>query len=169
MHGGYTVAPMTPETSDAAYLLVGALTPRLDIARWRTYCETADDRVADTQPRQQVRLAANPRGRVQGLCLWSQARHAVHGPILDVPIFIVASAADESGVAAALVADLCAIAGRLDCAAIRIRSEAAPRLLGEFQAAKRRDGRNVALILDPAPFLEAPWGPPQADGLPVKT
>ncbi|KPF71810.1 hypothetical protein IP69_04790 [Bosea sp. AAP35] len=169
MQGGYTVAPLSPETSDAAFLLVGALAPGLGIARWRRYCDGPDAGAGASEPRLEVRVAINPRGHVQGLCLWSQARHAVHGRILDVPIFIVASAADESGVAAALVEDLCTIAGRLDCAALRIRSEASPRLLAQFQVPKRRDGRSIALILDPHPLLDAPWGPSQDDSLPVKT
>ena len=168
MHGSYTVAPMTRETVDAAFLLVGALTPMLSIDRWRAYCEGSDG-MAGAAARPHVLVASNPRGHLQGLCVWTQARHAVHGGILDVPVFIVASAADEAGVAAALVGELCAIAARLDCAALRIRSEASPRLLAQFQVPKRRDGRSVSLIIDASPLAEAPWGGAQDDSLPVKT
>jgi len=165
----YTVAPITPDTVDAAFPLAGALTPRLEIERWRAYCDGLDNRQARDAPQRQILVATNPRGHVQGLCLWSRGDHAVHGTILDVPVFIVASAADDAGVASALVDDLCAIAGRMDCAAIRIRSEASPKVLPQVRAPQRREGGGVVLILDPSPLLEVPWGRPQDDSLPVKT
>jgi hypothetical protein len=163
MQAAYTIAGMKPEQVDAAYLLVEAVSPPPDIESWRAYCDTPGG-VAGA--RRDLRVATNPRGHVKGLCLCRQARHAVHGAILDVPVFVVASAADEPGVASAMVEDLCALAGRLDCAAVRIRTGAAARSFTRMEA-PRRIGGGVALILDPSPMAEPPW--PVAQGLPVKT
>lgn len=153
MEGAYTIAGMKPEQVDAAYLLVEAVNLPPDIESWRAYCDAAG-RSAGAPP--DLRVATNPRGHVKGLCLCRQARHAVHGAILDVPIFVVASAADEPGVASAMVDDLCALAGRLDCAAVRIRTGAAARSFLRLQAPQRVGG-GVALILDPSPMIEPAW------------
>ncbi len=142
MQGAYTIAGMTPDQVAAAGLLVGMMKPPPDLEGWR----------------RDVRVATNPRGYVQGLCLCRQARHVVHGAILDVPLFVVASAADEPGVASALVEDLCAIAGRLDCAAVRIRTGNSPRALHGMDRARRSGGAGIAVILDSSPMGEPPWG-----------
>lgn len=165
MQGAYTIAGMKPEQVDAAYLLVEAVNPPPDIESWRAYCGTPG---AVTGAPRDLRVATNPRGHVKGLCLCRQARHAVHGSILDVPVFVVASAADEPGVASAMVEDLCALAGRLDCAAVRIRTGAASRSFSRLDAPRRIRG-GVALILDPSPMGEPPWPLAQGVALPVKT
>lgn len=166
MQGAYTIAGMTPAQVDAAYLLVENLSPLPDIESWRAYCEPA---MGAPERRGDLRVATNPRGHVKGFCQFRQARHMVHGAILDVPVFVVASAADEPGVASAMVDDLCAIAGRLDCAAVRIRSGAASRSLARLEPPRHCIAAGVALIFDPSPLSEPPWPPSQGVGLPVKT
>ncbi|MCZ8043862.1 MAG: hypothetical protein O9330_15440 [Beijerinckiaceae bacterium] len=155
MQGAYTIAGMTPDQVDAAGLLVGMMTPPPDLEGWR---RDGGDAEVSAGRRQDVRVATNPRGYVQGLCLCRQARHVVHGAILDVPLFVVASAADGPGVASALVEDLCAIAGRLDCAAVRIRTGNSPRALHGMDRARRSGGAGIAVILDSSPMGEPPWG-----------
>lgn len=155
MQGAYTIAGMTPDQVDAADLLVGTMKPPPDLAGWR---RDGGDAAVSAGRCQDVRVATNPRGYVQGLCLCRQARHVVHGAILDVPLFVVASAADGPGVATALVADLCAIAGRLDCAAVRIRTGHSPRALQGMDRARRSGGAGIAVILDSSPMGEPPWG-----------
>lgn len=155
MQGAYTIAGMTPDQVDAADLLVGTMKPPPDLAGWR---RDGSDAAVSAGRCQDVRVATNPRGYVQGLCLCRQARHVVHGAILDVPLFVVASAADGPGVASALVADLCAIAGRLDCAAVRIRTGHSPRALHGMDRARRSGGAGIAVILDSSPMGEPPWG-----------
>lgn len=168
MQRAYTIARITTEQVDAAHLLVGALDPLLDIARWRSYCDEAASEAA--AGRQRIVVAANPRGYLQGLCVHAVVSHPVQGAILDVPVFVVASAADEIGVAEALFCDLCAAAERLDCAAIRIRTEGSQRLRRHLEDSGRTAcERRVALILDARPLLEVPWAQSQGDGLPVKT
>jgi hypothetical protein len=165
MQGAYTIGGMKPEQVDAAYLLVEAAGRPPDIESWRAYCDTPGGAAG---ARRDLRVATNPRGHVKGLCLCQQARHAVHGAILDVPVFVVASAADEPGVASAMVDDLCALAGRLDCAAVRIRTGASARSFSRLEA-PRRVGGGVALILDPSPMIEPAWPVAQGVALPVKT
>ncbi len=155
MQGAYTISGLTPDQVDAADLLVGTMKPPPDLAGWR---RDGGDAAVSAGRCQDVRVATNPRGYVQGLCLCRQARHVVHGAILDVPLFVVASAADGPGVASALVADLCAIAGRLDCAAVRIRTGHSPRALHGMDRARRSGGAGIAVILDSSPMGEPPWG-----------
>ncbi|HEV7258394.1 MAG TPA: hypothetical protein VGN82_11480 [Bosea sp. (in: a-proteobacteria)] len=170
MERAYKIAPITTEQVDAGYLLVSPLDRRLDVARWRSYCEKATSELGTAVGRQQIVVATNPRGYLQGLCVHAVVKHLVQGAILDVPVFVVASAADEIGVAAALFGDLCALAERLDCAAIRIRTESSQRLHRHLESSGRSAcERRVALILDQRPLLEAPWAQSQGDGLPVKT
>lgn len=170
MQRSYTTAPITTEQVDAAYLLVGPLDPLLDLARWRSYCHEAQSGVGTATCRQQIVVATNPRGYLQGLCVHAVVTHPVQGAILDVPVFVVASAADEIGVAEALFCDLCAVAERRDCAAIRIRTAGSRRLHRHLDDRGRTVcDRRVALILDPRPLPEVPWAQSQGVGLPVKT
>jgi hypothetical protein len=170
MERAYKIAPITAAQVDAGYLLVSPLDRGLDVARWRSYCGEVASGPGAEVGRQQIVVATNPRGYVQGLCVHAVVKHPVQGAILDVPVFVVASAADELGVAAALFGELCAVAERLDCAAIRIRTESSHRLHHHLENSGRSAcERRVALILDQRPLLEAPWAESQGDGLPVKT
>lgn len=170
MQRAYATAPITAEQVDAAYLLVGPLAPLADIERWRSYCEETRSGVGTATRHQEIVVATNPRGYLQGLCVHAVVRHPVQGAILDVPVFVVASAADEMGVAAALLCDLCVVAGRSDCAAIRICIEGSQRLHRHLDDNGRTVcDRRVALILDPRPLPEVPWAQSQGVGLPVKT
>jgi hypothetical protein len=170
MQRAYTTARIRTEQVDAAHLLVSPLDPLLDLVRWRSYCDEAASDGGTAARRQQIVVVANPRGYLQGLCVHAVVTHPVQGAILDVPVFVVASAADEIGVAEALFRELCIVAGRLNCAAIRIRTGGSQRLHRHIEDCGRIAwaGR-VALILDPKPRQEAPWARSQGDGLPVKT
>jgi hypothetical protein len=170
MQSAYTTARIMTEQVDAAHLLVGPLAPQADIDCWRSYCEDVISGAGTAGGRHEIIVASNPRGHLQGLCVRAVVRHPVQGVILDVPVFVVASAADEMGVAAALLCDLRLAAGRLDCAAIRIRTEGSQRLHRHLENSGRTAcDRPVALILDPRLSPRMPWAPPQGDGLPVKT
>jgi hypothetical protein len=166
----YTVGRITTEQIDAGFLLVSRLDPSLDGGRWRTYCNEVVSGAGPAVGRKQIVVATNPRGYLQGICVQAVVEHPVQGAMLDVSVFVVASAADEIGVAAALFGELCGIAERLDCSAIRIRMEGSPRLHRHLEDNCRTAcERRVALILDQRPLLEAPWARPQGDRLPVKT
>lgn len=170
MQRAYRIARITPEQVDAAYLLAGPLAPALDIDRWRGYCAPVLAGGPAAEGQHDIVVAANPRGYVQGLCVHMLARHGVHGPILDVPVFVVASAADEIGVAGALLHHLRTVAGRLDCAAIRIRTGGAERWHRKIDDHALTDGQpRIPLILDAAPSFDIPWARPQDVALPVKT
>ncbi|KRE05958.1 hypothetical protein ASE63_06520 [Bosea sp. Root381] len=169
MQRAYTISRITPVQVDPAYLLAGSFLPVLEIDRWRRHCGALLDG-ATAGNRRDVVVAVNSRGYLQGLSVHAVANHAVHGCILDAPIFAVASAADEIGVAGALFRQLCMTAGRQDCAAIRIRTGAAEpwhRKLVNCPMAECR--YRVPVILDATPFPDLAWLEPQDDGLPVKT
>jgi len=169
MHRAYTIARITPVQVDAAYLLAGSFLPVLEIESWRRHCDALLDGSASGS-RHDVVVAANPRGYIQGLSVQSVISHAVHGDVLDAPIFAVASAADEIGVAGALFRQLCMTAGRLDCAAIRIRTGAAEHWHRVLVNCPLADCRyRVPVILDTMPLPDLAWLAPQDDGRPVKT
>jgi hypothetical protein len=158
MERAYKIARITTGQVDAAHLLAGRLDPLLDIMRWRSYCDEAASEAGTAAGRQRIVVATNPRGYLQGLCVHAVVAHPVQGAILDVPVFVVASAADEIGIVEALFRDLCAVAERLDCAAIRIRTEGSRRLHCHLEESGRAAcERRVALILDARPSLQAPW------------
>jgi hypothetical protein len=101
MERAYTISRITPGQVDPAFLLAGSFLPVLGLDRWRRHCGALLNGSAPSM-RHDVVVAANPRGYVQGLSVHAVVAHAVHGSILDAPIFAVASAADEIGVAGAL-------------------------------------------------------------------
>ncbi|PTM43006.1 hypothetical protein C8D03_4610 [Bosea sp. 124] len=170
MHPAYTIARITPGQVDAAYLLAGPLAPALDLERWRSYCGQMLSGKGVTADQHDIAVAVNPLGYVQGLCIHGLARHVVHGTILDVPIFAVASAADGIGVAAALLQHLCTVAGRLDCAAIRIRTGGAEPWQRQLEDHTLTDGQiRIPVILNAAYALDVPWAGYQGADLPVKT
>ncbi|MBV9245037.1 MAG: hypothetical protein JO366_09515 [Methylobacteriaceae bacterium] len=56
---------------------------------------------------------------VKGLCIYSVRAHCVYGRLLDVPVFVAASAADAEGVAADLLQFLQSICDRSVCSGVR--------------------------------------------------
>lgn len=170
MQRAYTTAPITAEQVDTAYLIVGRLAPLLGIECWRGYCDEILSGVGRSGRRQAIIVATNPLGYLQGLCVHSLARHPVQGAILDVSVFVVATAADELGVTAALLSALSSVAGRLDCATIRIRTEGSQRLRQHIdESGQNVSNHGIALMLDPRPLEEVPWAQSHGASLPVKT
>lgn len=48
-------------------------------------------------------MARNAEGYVKGVCIYAVRDHATYGRLIDVPLFIVASAADGEGMTAVLL------------------------------------------------------------------
>ena len=107
----YEIRPVSDVDVDGAYLLARLSLPALDLEGWREACERS--RAAGAE---EITVAANRRGYLQGLAI-SRA-----GPdrTLDVPSFVVVSAADEPGVGVELFHYLRARARRLNCSALRL-------------------------------------------------
>ncbi len=171
MQPAYTIARILPEQIDAASLLADRAVPALDMEIWRSYCElTLSGRPAPDGRLHEIVVAQAPLGHLRGLCVHRLALNLVHGTVLDTPVFVVASAADEIGVATVLLQHLCAAAERLDCAAMRLPAGCAARWLrGSDSRATIERRYRLPVILDAATPFDAPWAPAQRDGLPVNT
>ena len=77
----------------------------LELEDWRRYCRKLAIPIAGAEPateKEEAVLAINSQGYVKGLCLYSIRDHWIYGRLLDVPVFVVASAADAEAVGAQL-------------------------------------------------------------------
>jgi hypothetical protein len=112
----YRIARLSSERIDQAYPLVNLLAPALGLDSWRTLCGTVmnRDRVGE------VIAATNPLGYIQGICIVALRNDATLGRLLDVPFMVIASAADEAGVAADMLAYLKTLGRAESCGNLRI-------------------------------------------------
>jgi hypothetical protein len=74
---------------------------------------------AARREREEVVVARNAKGYIKGLCMYVVRDHATYGRMIDVPVFIVASAADGEGVAEDLIDFLMSKCDRSVCSGIR--------------------------------------------------
>ena len=122
MSGGYVVEPIGPKTVDRAYPLVRAAIPTLLQQEWRQFCDSVDLPSVRSQTigdEEAIVAARNADGYVKGLCIFVIRDHATYGRIVDVPLFVVASAADGEGVAIDLLDFLRAQCNASVCSGIR--------------------------------------------------
>ena len=70
--------------------------------------------------RETIFVATNPAGYIQGLCIVAACQHTFDRRTLDIPIFVVASASDEAGVAISLLEHLKGVARIEACRQVRI-------------------------------------------------
>jgi len=118
----YLVEPIAPQTVDRAYALAKACGCALTLREWRLFCQalvpaSAWDETAGE--RDHALTARDVRGYVKGLCVYSIANDPSYGRLLDVPIFVVGSAADSQGVTRELVGALRSECGGTACSGIR--------------------------------------------------
>ncbi|MDL2405910.1 hypothetical protein PY650_09580 [Rhizobium calliandrae] len=74
---------------------------------------------SDAFRREQILVAVNPRGYIQGLSIFRHFKHPILGALLDVVFLCAISAADERGVAEGLFASINLRAKELKCARVR--------------------------------------------------
>jgi len=115
---------MGPETADAAYLLAQAAMPALSKEEWRQFTDprNAEGPLAALGEREAVVVARNAKGYVKGLCIYALRDHSTYGRLIDVPLFVVSSAADGEGVAEELINFLRGQCDRRICSGIRFWS-----------------------------------------------
>ena len=118
---GYCVKPIAGETIDRAYPLMRAVAPALELREWRQFCQNAapDGGRDKTSDREQIVQAIDPQGYVKGLCIYALRDHWFYRRLLDVPIFVAASAADAAGVAAELLQFLQTARDDAGCSGVR--------------------------------------------------
>ena len=145
----YRVAQIGPNQIDRAYPLVETVEPSLDLKGWRALCgEVAGHRYPGAEG-DKIIVATNPLGYVQGLCVAAVKESTPDGRVLDVPIFAVASAADEAGVVAGLL-DYLRDCGRNEtCGSIRIWTLAQDNWSRHLdETAVKRWDHGVLMLLD---------------------
>lgn len=121
--GTYEIGRIEPEQIDRAYALVRVAQPAVQLGAWRRYVADLDG-ASDWALQREVLVACNALGYIQGLCVSSIVQLA-NDRVLDVPIFIVVSAADERGVRTELLNNLESRAAGLGCSQLRIWTQTA--------------------------------------------
>jgi hypothetical protein len=116
----YSISHIKADQIDQAYPLVSLVAPTLDLDGWRALCQNVAERRVYCPDLNDVVVAMNPRGYIQGLCVTTIRDHPIDGRLLDVPIVVITSAADEPGVASDILAYLSDLGRAENCASIRI-------------------------------------------------
>ncbi len=120
MPATYTITQVKPLDVDRVYPLIEPVASTLDLAAWRRYCTQLASRTDLVVQGEQAWIALNPIGVIQGLSLCRLSEDFSHNRMLEVPIFVVASAADDVGVSKALLDQLRDRAKNAECTSIRI-------------------------------------------------
>ena len=121
MNTRYTVRAISAAEIDQAYVLVRLVDPYIGIEEWRDFCR---DPCGAGRPSaafsRRVLIAQGPRGYVHGVCVLEVAGTDGAAEAVNIPTFVVGSAADPDGVAVALLRALVALCRETDCRRLRI-------------------------------------------------
>src|SRR5579863_496160 len=122
MRISYAIEAIGPRTIDRAYPVAAAGGFAGTLDEWRSFCRSLRPQpVGQGTDRDLAAVARNERVYVKGLCVYSIRDHSPHRRLLDVSIFVVASAADEGGVATELIGFLRSECNKWACEGIRFR------------------------------------------------
>jgi len=113
----YVIRPISSKTIDQAYPLAKVLAPSLTRREWRELCLA--QKPSAFREREEVIVASNAWGYVKGLCVYCVRDHSTYGRLLDIPLFIVASAADAEGAAEDFLNFLRSVCDASVCSGIR--------------------------------------------------
>jgi hypothetical protein len=119
---GYSVKPITREAVDRTFPLMRAVAPALGLHEWRQFCQNIASPLSghgQAGEEEEAVLAINSRGYAKGLCIYAIREHWFYGRLLDVPIFVVPSAADATGVGAELLQFLQTTRDNAGCSGVR--------------------------------------------------
>jgi hypothetical protein len=161
LSSGYSVKPITPEAVDRTYPLMRAVAPSLGLHEWRQFCQNIASPLSGHEQageREEAVLAINSRGYVKGLCIYAIREHWFYGRLLDVPIFVAASAADATGVGAELLQFLQTTRDKAGCAGVRfwaMGSESWDRRLSKDDIHRTDHGTFMPVIENVAQLEEA--------------
>jgi hypothetical protein len=125
MSTSYVIESIGPKTIDRAYTLVRAIAAPITLLEWREFCQSVvPPRITNDPPgdREEIVLALNIHRYVKGLSIYVIRDHRTYGRLLDVPFFVVASAADPEGVAAELLWFIHAKCNHSGCSGMRFWS-----------------------------------------------
>jgi hypothetical protein len=131
MTSGYIIERLPADKADQVFPLIRMAERDLELDDWRRICRSAFYNDDGASAGRGILTAVGPRGYVHGLCIEGPAHDVGGDRTMDVSHFIVGSALDPDGVAAALLHGLVNDARGKDCARLRISMAAAdiPTLL----------------------------------------
>jgi hypothetical protein len=161
MSRGYLVEPIGPEMIAQAYPLIRAVVPDLAEHEWSQINRpdgVVGGRPATNSEREELIVARNAEGYVKGLCMYAVRDHATYGRLIDVPFFIVASAADGEGVSAVLIHFLRGKCDQFVCSGIRFWTmdpEAWAHRLSPNHIARSDHGLFLSVLASGAGIIEA--------------
>lgn len=115
MAKAYETHPIAEEQIEGAFLLARLSEPGLDLEGWRDRCLRSRWHGAG-----EIAVVSNARGYVQGLAIIVRPGHYLPHDALEVPCFVVASAADEAGVGQELFRYVADCARQAGCPSIHI-------------------------------------------------
>lgn len=143
----YRVDRIAVAQIEPAYLLVTRIAPALSLEQWSADCREAIGRRDRRTEDDDVAVAINPLGYVQGLCISAVRPHFVYGRMLDVSVLAATSAADEAGVVHDLLRYLRTLAVTEACAGIRLWTLGQDDWISDFDHPEVDCFRHGALIL----------------------
>jgi hypothetical protein len=120
MSRAYSTRPITEDQIDLAFMLVEAAGREVKRAEWVSFCNRIIEWRGATGLYDDVIIAADADGHVKGLFVSEMIQSLLFGRVLDVPMFITASAGDEDGVVLELLQAAKVKAREANCGDIRI-------------------------------------------------
>jgi hypothetical protein len=117
---GYSTHPITREQIDLAFMLVEAASLAVARPEWQSFCNRVIEWRGATGLHDDVIVTTDAEGHVKGLFVTEMIQSLLFGRVLDVPVFITASAGDEDGVIMELLQAVRTKAREANCADIRI-------------------------------------------------
>jgi hypothetical protein len=119
----YQTSPITQAGVDTAFLLIEAANVGIDRDAWNEFCHRIIEWRGATGMYDDVLLARNEAGHIKGLFVSQTMQSLLFGRIMDVPLFVTASAADEDGVHLAMLDVVRERARLANCGKIRVWSQ----------------------------------------------
>jgi hypothetical protein len=120
MPHAYSTRPIVQDQIDLAFMLVEAAGHDVTQADWVSFCNRVIEWRGASGLHDDVIVAADADGHVKGLLVSEMIQSLLFGRVLDVPMFITASAGDEDGVVLELLEAAKAKAREANCSDIRI-------------------------------------------------
>ena len=120
MSFSYATCPIGEDQIDLAYLLVEATGREIKRAEWKAFCRRVIEWRGALGLHDDVILALDAEGHVKGLFVTEMIQSLLFGRVLNVPMFIAASAGDEDGIILALMEQVKLRAREANCSDMRI-------------------------------------------------
>lgn len=111
----YLVGRIKRHQIDLAYRLIEAVDYPVGLDQWRSFCDRQFNRRYISSTLGDVITVENTLGYIQGVSIAYPGNDLNYGHILDVPVFVVATAADTAGVSNALLGHLMVMARADSC------------------------------------------------------